>query len=99
MLDVARTPPGTLSRAREIARSHGVRHVYTGNVRDPAGQSTYCADCGAVLIQRDQYELGEWNLTPDGDCKVCGARCPGVFDGSPGSWGARRLPVRLAQYA
>ena len=74
MLEVPPTPPATLSRAREIARGHGVRHVYTGNVRDAAGQSTYCAGCGAVVIERNQYELGAWRLTPEGDCAACGTR-------------------------
>ena len=84
---------------REIARSHGVHHAYTGNVHDVSGQSTYCSGCGAVVIERNQYELGAWKLTPEGDCAMCGTRCPGVFDESPGSWGARRRPVRLAAYA
>ncbi len=98
MLDKPRTPALTLTRAREIARGRGVRHVYTGNVHDRAGQSTYCHGCGATLIGRDWYVLSAWNLTDDGRCRRCGARCPGVFNGSPGRWGARRLPVRLADF-
>ncbi len=97
MLDKPSTPAATLERARRIAVSHGVRHVYTGNVHDRAGQSTYCSGCGAVLIGRDWYVLSDWNLTDDGHCRACGTRCPGVFDGPPGSWGARRLPVRLGE--
>ena len=99
MLDKPRTPPATLLRAREIARSHGLRHVYTGNVHDRAAQSTYCHACGAVLVERDGYVLGAWNLSEDGQCLACGARCPGVFDGPPGRWGAQRQPVRLADFA
>jgi len=98
MRDRGATPPGTLSWAREIARGHGVRHVYTGNVHDRAGQSTYCHACGALLIERDWYELGAWGLSDDGHCTECGARCPGVFAGPAGRWGARRLPVRLADH-
>jgi pyruvate formate lyase activating enzyme len=89
------TPQATLGRARAIAKSHGVRHVYTGNVHDRSGQSTYCSGCDATLIGRDWYVLSEWNLEGDGRCRACGTRCPGVFDGPPGTWGARRLPVRL----
>ena len=48
MLDVAHTPPATLTRARDIALRHGLRYVYTGNVHDEAGQSTYCHACGAA---------------------------------------------------
>jgi pyruvate formate lyase activating enzyme len=95
MFDRAPTPPAILTRARRIAHEHGLRHVYTGNVHDPAGGTTLCHACGAVLIARDWYEMKTWHLTDDGCCRACGARCAGVFDGPPGTWGARRQPVRL----
>jgi pyruvate formate lyase activating enzyme len=97
MIDRPMTPPGTLTRARRIALTNGVRHAYTGNVRDPAGSSTYCSGCGARLIARDGYDLGEYRLSDDGHCQSCGTRCPGVFAGPPGTWGARRRPVRIAE--
>jgi pyruvate formate lyase activating enzyme len=93
--DRPQTPPETLSRAREIALQAGLHHVYTGNVHDPGGQSTYCHACGSLLIERDWYDLGAWNLE-HGHCGSCGAVCPGVFEERPGTWGARRLPVRMA---
>ncbi len=99
MRDHPPTPPATLTRAREIARANGVHHAYTGNVHDATGGSTFCQHCGEVLIQRDWYVLGAWNLTAEGHCGACGTRCAGVFEEAPGSWGARRLPVRLKDYA
>ncbi len=96
MLDVAPTPPATLTRARGIALANGVRHAYTGNVHDRAGGSTWCPGCGALAIERDWYRLGAYALTDDGHCASCGTRLPGHFDGPPGTWGARRQPVRLA---
>ncbi len=90
------TSPDSLSRARRIARMNGVHHAYTGNVSDKAGQSTYCHACGQLLVGRDWYRLSEWGLTADGRCSGCGAPCAGVFDSTPGSWGARRMPVRLS---
>jgi pyruvate formate lyase activating enzyme len=95
MLDRPSTPVSTLARARAIARAGGLRHVYTGNVPDPGGQNTQCASCGTLLIEREGYELGAWNLGPGGVCGECGAACAGVFEPEPGRWGARRLPVRL----
>jgi pyruvate formate lyase activating enzyme len=95
MRDRPPTPPETLTRAREIALANGVRYAYTGNVHDVDGQSTLCPNCGQVLIERDWYQLGAWNLTADGRCLTCEAPCPGVFDGPAGSWGPRRLPVRI----
>jgi pyruvate formate lyase activating enzyme len=50
------------------------------------------------VIERDWYELGAYDLTDDGSCNRCGAPIPGRFDGPPGAWGARRSPVRLADF-
>jgi pyruvate formate lyase activating enzyme len=97
MLDVPPTPPETLQRARRIALAQGVRHAYTGNVHDRDGGSTYCHACGQLLIERDWYALGAWNLDAAGHCTRCGTALAGRFAAQPGSWGSRRLPVRLAQ--
>ena len=95
MLDHPPTPPATLTRAREIARAAGVRYAYTGNVHDADGGSTYCYRCGQVLVERDWYELGAWNLDDHGACSRCGTTLPGVFEARPGNWGAQRQPVRI----
>ncbi len=89
----ARTSPATLARARATALANGIRHAYTGNVRDVRGQTTYCHRCGTELIGRDGYTITAWGLGPDGRCGSCGAPCAGVFEERPGTWGARRLPV------
>jgi pyruvate formate lyase activating enzyme len=132
MLDRPPTPPAVLRRAREIALKNGVRYAYVGNVHDRTGDSTYCHECGHLLIGRDWYVLTDWNLasgwhahgsawacdaatsmatqssghgtqlaaaTTSGRCSHCGTPCAGVFEPAPGSWGARRLPVRLTEYA
>ena len=98
MLDRPPTPAETLTRARQIAIDNGLHHVYTGNVDDPAGQATYCAGCGIAVIERDWYRLGRWRLDSDGRCLGCGTRCAGMFDAAgPGTWGGRRLPVRIGR--
>jgi pyruvate formate lyase activating enzyme len=89
------TPPATLTRARAIAMGHGLRYVYTGNVHDPAGGSTYCHGCGTVLIGRDWYELNAWGLDAAGCCARCGTKPAGVFEPRPGAWGRKRQPVRF----
>ena len=98
MNDRPRTPAASLTLACEIARGHGVRHVYTGNVHDPAGQSTYCHACGEIAIERDGYTIGRFRLDEIGRCAACGTTCPGVFEPKPGGWGSRRLPVQLAGF-
>ncbi|MCH7475806.1 MAG: AmmeMemoRadiSam system radical SAM enzyme [Gemmatimonadetes bacterium] len=96
MRDKPNTPPETLTKARAIAMKNGVRYAYTGNVHDPAGDSTLCSECGHVVIARDWYVLKGWDLSDDGRCLQCGTLCPGVFDGAPGTWGSKRMPVRLS---
>ncbi len=98
MRDVPPTPVASLNRARQIAIANGVRYAYTGNVHDEAGGSTYCHHCGERLIGRDWYVITDWNLTDEGNCRRCGTPCAGVFDGGPGRWGARRMPVRLQDF-
>jgi pyruvate formate lyase activating enzyme len=97
MMDKPHTPAATLTRARAIAQKNGVRYAYTGNVHDKDGQSTYCHACGTRLIGRDWYDLSDWELDQDGCCNKCGTRCSGVFEGGPGHWGAKRMPVRLSE--
>jgi pyruvate formate lyase activating enzyme len=99
MRDRPPTPPATLARARRIALGNGIRYAYTGNTHDPAGQSTYCHHCGELVIERDWYRLGSFRLTPQGRCANCATPIPGLFDATPGTWGPRRLPIRLAPTA
>jgi pyruvate formate lyase activating enzyme len=94
MMDTPPTPPQTLKRARAIAMKHGLRYVYTGNIHDPEGQSTYCHGCGAVVIGRRGYDITDWRLR-EGRCTSCGTPCAGVFEDEPGRWGSRRMPVKL----
>ncbi|MGD8856364.1 MAG: AmmeMemoRadiSam system radical SAM enzyme [Chloroflexota bacterium] len=98
MMDRPPTPGSTLTRARQIAMNNGLHYAYTGNVHDREGDSTYCHNCGKRLIGRDWYVLTDWQLTADGRCPHCQTPCAGVFDPRPGDWGARRQPVRLANY-
>jgi pyruvate formate lyase activating enzyme len=95
MQDKPHTPAATLSRARQIALSKGLHYVYTGNVHDRGGGSTYCPACKQRLIERDWYELGEWHLDDQGRCDFCQTPIAGVFEAVPGDWGAKRQPVWL----
>jgi pyruvate formate lyase activating enzyme len=94
LTDTPPTPPQTLRVARRIAMNAGIRYVYTGNIYDPAGQTTHCHGCGSVLVGRDGYDITAWNLSADGGCAKCGTRCKGVFEAVAGRWGRRRQVVR-----
>ncbi|OAI28006.1 MULTISPECIES: AmmeMemoRadiSam system radical SAM enzyme [Methylomonas] len=95
MTDKPRTPLSTLLRARQIATKNGVRYAYVGNVHDKAAESTYCHQCGEMLIGRDWYVLSDWNLNAAGGCRFCGTACAGLFEAAPGDWGAKRIGVSI----
>ena len=97
MTDRPRTPVETLDAAREIALQAGLKFVYTGNVDDVTRQSTYCPQCGRIVIERNWYELGSYAL--DGNqCRHCGHEIAGHFRDRPGSWGRKRMPVDMRRF-
>ncbi|MDD1619910.1 MAG: AmmeMemoRadiSam system radical SAM enzyme [Methylococcaceae bacterium] len=95
MMDKPHTPASSLLLARSIALKNGVRYAYVGNVNDKAAESTYCHQCGELLIGRDWYVLSDWNLDAKGNCRFCGTKCAGLFNPQPGDWGAKRQAVRF----
>lgn len=94
MLDRPKTPHETLIRAFNIARSAGIRYPYVGNVHDVERQSTYCPQCGKLLIQRDWHQLGLYQIA-DNHCIHCQTQIAGVFENRPGDWGRKRLPIAI----
>jgi len=96
MLDIPSTPQATLTRARQIAIDNGVFYAYTGNVHDSKGSSTWCPECGELLIERDWYQLGRWGLDDTGCCGGCGLKLDGFFGAVPGKFGAQRIPVQIS---
>jgi pyruvate formate lyase activating enzyme len=96
MMDVPPTPAATLKRARNIALRAGLQYVYTGNVHDRTGGTTFCAGCARPVIVRDWHQIVSYELTVDGCCPHCHTRLPGRFGVFDGQWGRRRVPVRLS---
>ncbi|MBU0456205.1 MAG: AmmeMemoRadiSam system radical SAM enzyme [Pseudomonadota bacterium] len=93
MLQTPPTPLETLKNARRIAMKNGLYYVYIGNTYDQEGSSTFCHHCHRCLIERMGYQLTQYNLTEKGHCKFCNTLCKGVFQDSPGTWGAQRKTV------
>jgi pyruvate formate lyase activating enzyme len=95
--DLPRTPKETLVRSREIALANGLHHVYTGNVHDAEGGTTFCPGCQAALIERDWHAVLRYALDAQGGCPHCGTRIAGRFAPSfERGFGRRRIPVRMA---
>jgi pyruvate formate lyase activating enzyme len=80
LLSLPPTSPQTLFRAREIALSFGLRFVYTGNIRDPAGQTTFCPQCGQAVISRNCYKIDEYHIDTESCCRFCGQTIAGCFN-------------------
>jgi pyruvate formate lyase activating enzyme len=100
MLDIVPTPTATLTRARAIALGNGLHHVYTGNVHDIEGGTTFCPACREALVRRDWYAVSSCRIVTRGDargtCPHCDAPIAGRFGAFTGGFGRRRIPVRMA---
>jgi pyruvate formate lyase activating enzyme len=98
MRDKPPTPLSTLQRARRIALASGLYYVYTGNVHDVEGSTTYCPGCQLPVIVRDWYQILGYHLDDNGCCRQCKTAIAGFFQGKPGHWGRKRRMVNLSQW-
>ena len=73
------TPAATLDRAKAVARSEGLHHVYIGNILRPGGEDTVCPGCGGMLIERRGYTVLQ-NRLAGGACPDCGTEVYGLWN-------------------
>jgi pyruvate formate lyase activating enzyme len=99
MRDVPPTPASTLTRARDIALKAGLHYVYTGNVHDTTGGTTFCPGCHEPVIVRDWYRIDQYSVTPEGRCPHCGAAISGHFGAIGQAFGNRRIPIAMHREA
>ena len=78
MINKRITPHSTLLRAKNIADKSGINFCYVGNVNDVKNQSSYCANCRGLLIERNWHQTKIINLDKD-KCKKCGTILPGIY--------------------
>ena len=95
MRDVPPTSRAALTRARRLGQDAGLRFVYTGNVRDLDGATTFCPSCGRAVVVRNGYAVTTYALGPDGSCRHCGEAVPGRWDAAAGTWGNARRRVGI----
>ncbi len=95
MNDLPRTPAETLHRARRIAQDAGLHYVYTGNIHDTEGGTTYCPQCHAALVVRDWHQINAYEVTPESKCPRCATTIAGEFEVFEGRFGRRRIPVAI----
>ena len=74
LTDKPPTPLKTMHNAYKIAKDVGLEYVYLGNTWEPEYESTYCPNCGNLLIERVYYNTKIKGLTKDGRCNRCGKK-------------------------
>jgi len=77
MTDLPRTSIASLQRARQIGIDAGLRYVYTGNIPGDNGESTFCYNCGSLVIHRMGFSIVDNRIT-NGKCPECGTVIDGV---------------------
>ena len=74
--DSRATPLESLQRAEQIGKQAGLHYVYLGNVPGSQSESTFCHQCGRMLIERIGYRICANHVT-DSKCPGCGATVAG----------------------
>ncbi len=78
LTDLPATPQKTLERAHQICRAEGLEYVYLGNLPRHPAESTYCPQCGELLIERRGYRTRLVGLEGN-RCRACQKEIPGRF--------------------
>ena len=78
LTNIPMTPVSTLEKARKIAKTFGINYVYIGNVPGHKYNSTFCPNCGKMLIHRKGFSILEFHIK-DGKCEYCGTPIPGIW--------------------
>jgi len=77
IIDKDPTNPEIIKKARKIALDVGLKYVYTGNIYDSDGETSFCAKCKKPIVFRKGFELIE-NKLKEGKCS-CGEKISGVW--------------------
>ena len=75
-LDSVPTSMSSMERAFEIGQSAGLHYIYLGNVPGVKFESTFCYNCGRMLIERIGYRIAVNNIE-DSKCPGCGTEIAG----------------------
>ncbi|MFH1883772.1 MAG: AmmeMemoRadiSam system radical SAM enzyme [Planctomycetota bacterium] len=75
-LDSVPTSMSSMERAFEIGQSAGLHYIYLGNVPGGKFESTFCYNCGRMLIERIGYRIAVNNIE-DAKCPGCGTEIAG----------------------
>jgi pyruvate formate lyase activating enzyme len=72
MTSIPPTPMGTMEEAHGLAKKHGLKYVYLGNIMPgDRWENTYCPECKGLLIERWGFGVRRNNLK-EAKCPDCG---------------------------
>lgn len=71
------TPISSLERAERIAKEAGLRYIYLGNVPGAKSESTFCYNCGTMLIERIGYRIAASRIE-NASCPDCRVKIAGL---------------------
>ena len=57
----------------------GLKYVYTGNIKDIEGSTTYCPSTDKAVLVRNGYFIEENLVDPDGKVAGCEEAISGVW--------------------
>ncbi len=73
------TPEETIKKARSVCLETGLKYVYTGNIQDIEGSTTFCPENNQPLLIRNNYSIEKNLIEKDGLAKDCKEKIPGVW--------------------
>jgi len=73
------TPEETIKKARQVCQEAGMKYVYTGNIEDEEGNTTFCPANHQPLIKRIGYFVKENLVDSNGQSPNCQETIPGVW--------------------
>ncbi|MBM3282838.1 AmmeMemoRadiSam system radical SAM enzyme [Candidatus Gottesmanbacteria bacterium] len=79
LLNLPPTSEDTLKKARMTCQEVGLKYVYTGNIEDEEGSTTYCPGDNKPVIIRQGYFIKENLLDGEGKTSNCPETIPGVW--------------------
>ncbi len=79
LLSLPPTPEEIIKKAREICLDTGLLYVYTGNILDEEGSTTYCPDNHQPLLKRKEFLVEENLLDQFGKANLCPSSISGIW--------------------
>jgi len=79
MLNYPPTASETLIQLRNHAINKGHKYVYTGNIINHEGESTFCPNCNKLIVERGRLNLLTNNIK-NGICPYCKTKIYGLWE-------------------